>query len=100
MVLIKKRFDTSEEYLKGKVVVFKDPRDPRQLACKRVAFTSKYSAAFNPVPRGRIYLLGDNFDNSLDSRNYGPTAIGLIEGVVMYRVSGFDAFISPLSFPR
>ena len=86
MVVINKCFSTNEEYLRGKIVVFKDPRNPLELACKRVVFTSKYSTAFNPVSRGNIYLLGDNLDNSMDSRNYGPVPIGLIQGIVIYKV--------------
>lgn len=75
--------------LKDKIVVCKDPRDARQYICKRVAFTSKYSNLFNPVPRGSVYLLGDSSDNSIDSRNYGPVPIGLIQGIVIYKVRLF-----------
>jgi inner membrane protease subunit 1 len=39
------------------------------------------------VPKGHVWLLGDNIDNSLDSRTYGPVPLGLILGRVCYKVS-------------
>ena len=32
------------------------------------------------VPKGHVWLLGDNPDESIDSRHYGPVPIGLIQG--------------------
>ncbi|TRY59899.1 hypothetical protein DNTS_010043 [Danionella cerebrum] len=45
--------------------------------------TSEPSAIFKTytyVPRGHVWLEGDNHQNSRDSRNYGPVPYGLIEG--------------------
>ena len=39
------------------------------------------------VPKGHVWLSGDNVDNSVDSRTYGPVPYGLILGRVCYRVS-------------
>ncbi len=38
----------------------------------------------NLVPPGMCYVLGDNRNNSNDSRNFGPVALGSILGVVEY----------------
>ena len=38
------------------------------------------------VPRGHVWLEGDNKMCSLDSRNYGPVPAGLITSVLRYKV--------------
>lgn len=39
------------------------------------------------VPKGHVWLVGDNLSNSTDSRTYGPVPIGIIKGKVLCRVS-------------
>ncbi len=36
------------------------------------------------IPAERIYLLGDNAEDSLDSRHYGPIPTASVVGVVSY----------------
>lgn len=38
------------------------------------------------VPKGMVWLEGDNSENSTDSRTYGPVPIGLIQSRVLYKV--------------
>jgi hypothetical protein len=38
------------------------------------------------VPKGHVWLQGDNAYNSTDSRHYGPVPYALIQGKVFYRV--------------
>lgn len=45
------------------------------------------------IPKGQIWLAGDNMSNSTDSRTYGPVAMGLVKGKVFARVSGLYPFI-------
>jgi signal peptidase I len=36
------------------------------------------------VPRGQLFMMGDNRDNSLDSRFWGPVDMGLVQGHAMF----------------
>jgi signal peptidase I len=38
------------------------------------------------VPKGHVWLQGDNAYNSTDSRHYGPIPYALIQGKVFYRI--------------
>lgn len=38
------------------------------------------------VPRGHVWLEGDNSDNSIDSRTYGPVPMGLIQSRAIIRL--------------
>lgn len=39
------------------------------------------------IPRGHVWLAGDNTNNSTDSRQYGPVPTGLIQGRVFAKFS-------------
>lgn len=38
------------------------------------------------VPKGHVWLQGDNHRHSTDSRKYGPLPMGLIKGKVVWRL--------------
>ncbi|KXJ23196.1 Mitochondrial inner membrane protease subunit 1 [Exaiptasia diaphana] len=44
------------------------------------------------VPKGHVWLLGDNPDDSRDSRDYGPVPYGLITGRVCFKVWPLSEF--------
>lgn len=44
------------------------------------------------VPKGHVWVEGDNSENSLDSRNYGPVPMGLIQSRVFSKVYPFEEF--------
>ncbi|XP_062917699.1 mitochondrial inner membrane protease subunit 1 isoform X2 [Mobula hypostoma] len=77
---------------KGDVIIAVSPNDPKMNICKRVIglegdkiYTSGPLDAFKTqryVPRGHVWLEGDNLQNSTDSRNYGPIPYALIKGRV------------------
>lgn len=45
------------------------------------------ASCFWKVPRGHVWVEGDNRNNSSDSRDFGPVPLGMITGKVSFRVS-------------
>lgn len=78
---------------RGDIVIAKSPSNPKQHICKRVTAVEgdKVKSGIFPyvVPRGHIWLEGDNRDNSSDSRAYGPVPLGLVRGRAVCRVWPF-----------
>ena len=60
----------------GDVVIAQDPRDPARTIVKRL---------HHITDDGRLYLVGDNPQNSTDSRTYGAVPPELIRGRVLLR---------------
>lgn len=81
-------------------MIVRHPNDPNKFLCKRLAGLPGDSVqgdifSSRIVPRGHVWLLGDNASNSVDSRELGPVPIGLIQGRVVLRflpLSGFTIF--------
>eukprot|EP00794_Sanderia_malayensis_P016693 gene16693-18387_t len=74
---------------RGDVVIAKCPSNPQTMICKRIAAmagdiieTPKEKDDYIKVPKGHVWLLGDNANNSTDSRVYGPVPYGLLRGRV------------------
>ncbi|KAA0189129.1 hypothetical protein HAZT_HAZT007030 [Hyalella azteca] len=69
---------------KGSVVIVRSPSDPHSYICKRVIagpgdrVPIVGSSSF--VPKGHVWLEGDNKLNSTDSRAFGPVPFGLVRG--------------------
>ncbi len=42
---------------------------------------------YRVIPKGQVWLAGDNASNSRDSRTYGPVPLGLLQGRVVCRLS-------------
>ena len=84
----------------GEVIMAQNPFKPGYTVIKRVLYTEGENAKFYSekhkkeievaVPRGHIWVEGDNKDNSNDSRHFGPISLGLVDGIVRYRVFPFD----------
>ena len=84
---------------RGDLVTFTSPLDPTRLVCKRliglpgdivcVDPTGRYAPSTEHVvvPKGHIWVSGDNMLLSRDSREHGPVPAGLIRGKFIGRVS-------------
>ncbi|KAJ1329283.1 mitochondrial inner membrane protease subunit 1 [Microdochium nivale] len=51
------------------------------------------------VPKGHVFLVGDNLDWSRDCRDYGPISMGLIQGKVTHKIT-MDGWWPPRWFTK
>jgi len=79
----------------GDVVVATSPSNPRHTVCKRVlgmqGDTVRWRSPLGRpvetvVPKGHVWLQGDNEGNSTDSRHYGPVPYAMLKGRVLCKV--------------
>ncbi|CAO2823426.1 unnamed protein product [Amaranthus hypochondriacus] len=82
----------------GDVVIVCSPENPRKLVTKRLIAKEDDSVTFlvDPknsdkcktvvVPKGHVWVQGDNIYASRDSRDFGPVPYGLIYGKVFWRI--------------
>jgi mitochondrial inner membrane protease subunit 1 len=83
---------------RGELVVLKSPLDPQRIICKRIIGLPGDTVCVDPtgqlapstehvlVPKGHIWIGGDNATESRDSRWYGPVPIALVHGRLYARV--------------
>ncbi|KAM0853307.1 hypothetical protein ACQ4PT_051150 [Festuca glaucescens] len=88
----------------GDVVQFVSPEDPRKTVIKRVlgmegdAVTYLVDPANSDVsktvvvPKGHIWVQGDNIHASRDSRQFGPLPYGLVNGRICCRILPLKGF--------
>lgn len=97
-------------FRKGDIIVARSPQDPKMFVCKRIVALPGDSVFRNLrytvscvslevyincltiqiVPKGHVWVEGDNKHNSTDSNMYGPIPIGLIRGRLLFRIYPFD----------
>ncbi|KAH7883768.1 LexA/Signal peptidase [Phlebopus sp. FC_14] len=89
---------------RGEIVSLKSPYDPNKFICKRVIGLPGDIVCVDPtglaapsmehvvVPKGHVWIAGDNLALSTDSRDYGPVAMALIRGRIVARIFPFSRF--------
>ncbi|KAJ2157707.1 hypothetical protein GGF46_004310 [Coemansia sp. RSA 552] len=79
----------------GDLVVFTTPMNPGRRAIKRVlgmagdtlcVDPTKDKLAYVQIPPGQVWLQGDNYTDSTDSRVHGPVPLAMLNGRVLGRV--------------
>mmetsp|Transcript_3169 Transcript_3169/g.6551 ORF Transcript_3169/g.6551 Transcript_3169/m.6551 type:complete len:145 (-) Transcript_3169:65-499(-) len=90
VIIIDKITPRIRGYRKDDVVLLKSPINPKNIMCKRIVAgpgeVVKQGGEFFLVPPGHIWVEGDNKDQSMDSREFGPVSLGLLAGKVTSRV--------------
>lgn len=84
---------------RGDLVILQSPIEPGRSICKRVIGMPGDTVCVDPtgeyapssehviIPKGHIWISGDNAAYSRDSRMYGPVSMSLIQGRLWARVS-------------
>ncbi|CAO2833274.1 unnamed protein product [Amaranthus hypochondriacus] len=78
----------------GDVVLVTSPNNPKRVLTKRVLGLEGDVVSFNVhdglktvvVPKGHVWIQGDNVYASNDSRHFGPVPYGLIQGKAFCRI--------------
>jgi len=98
---------------RGDLVTFYSPIEPTKLVCKRLIGLPGDIICVDPtgqeapstehviVPKGHIWVSGDNAAESRDSRTYGPVPIGLVKGRLIARIwplASFRIFRNPTTY--
>ena len=79
-------FQEGEVFVNGIVV----ERDGRRSVIPSPLPSAKLPSFPLTVPTGQVFLMGDNYHNSLDSRYLGPVGVDRIKYKPLYRVSPND----------
>ncbi|CAN8290744.1 unnamed protein product [Cochlearia groenlandica] len=95
VVLAERISKRSQRPIRGDIVVFRSPQEPNKTPLKRVIGIEGDSVTYDSktivVPKGHVWVQGD-YNNSKDSRAFGPIPYGLIQGRVLWRVWPFQDF--------
>mmetsp|Transcript_1489 Transcript_1489/g.3086 ORF Transcript_1489/g.3086 Transcript_1489/m.3086 type:complete len:184 (+) Transcript_1489:341-892(+) len=92
-LLLNKLSASWRSYQRGDVIIMRSPTHPTEMLAKRVIAMegdlictrdSVHKAI--QVPKGHIWVEGDNANNSNDSNTFGPVAAGLVEARVEAKV--------------
>eukprot|EP01138_Halocafeteria_seosinensis_P012583 gb/GECG01012857.1/.p1 GENE.gb/GECG01012857.1/~~gb/GECG01012857.1/.p1 ORF type:complete len:136 (+),score=8.22 gb/GECG01012857.1/:1-408(+) len=98
VLLVDKLTPKFRPYTKNEIVVVRSPHTRGEKVCKRIkglegdTFCARTVLFAVQVPRGHLWIEGDNPQNSSDSRHYGPLPLALVEGRVVARIWPLNKF--------
>ncbi|KAF5377689.1 hypothetical protein D9615_005235 [Tricholomella constricta] len=87
-----------ERISRGDIVILQSPLEPGRIICKRILGMPGDIVCVDPtgvlapstehviVPKGHVWISGDNAAYSRDSREYGPVSMSLIQGRLFARI--------------
>ncbi|XP_022695476.1 mitochondrial inner membrane protease subunit 1-like isoform X2 [Varroa jacobsoni] len=92
MIVVERITAHTRNFQRGDIVVCRSPTDPDSLLCKRVVglpgdILDNPETGSQIVPKGNVWLLGDNYTNSTDSRHFGFVPIGLLIGRAFFKLN-------------
>jgi len=115
-IVVENRWSTRfnpDSLKRGDLVTLRSPLDRTRVVCKRVIGFPGDIICVDPtgqkapstehvvVPKGHIWVMGDNAAYSRDSRHYGPVSMGLIQGKLYARIwppRAFTIFKNPTTY--
>ncbi|KAL4113282.1 hypothetical protein QTP88_016940 [Uroleucon formosanum] len=90
LVIIQRFSKMNNNVDKGDIIIAKSPEEYNRFIMKRVKAVDgqmvRRGINYQVVPRGSVWLEGDNHTNSTDSWDFGPVPKGLIYGRVVCRI--------------
>ncbi|KAF3449901.1 hypothetical protein FNV43_RR05980 [Rhamnella rubrinervis] len=111
-LLLAERISTRFDMVRrGDIVLVRSPEVPRKVVTKRLIGMEGDSVSYvvDPqnsdrcetivVPKGHVWVEGDNVYVSNDSRKFGPVPYGLIEAKVLWRAKGIDLGVLVYAIP-
>ncbi len=103
--ILESRLSSPNKLRRGDLAIYISPLDPSRTVCKRVLGLPGDIICVDPtgkqapstehvvVPKGHLWMSGDNAEMSRDSREYGPVSMALVKGRQVARVSSWIIFL-------
>ncbi|KAI0788590.1 LexA/Signal peptidase [Abortiporus biennis] len=97
-MVLESRLITPDSFKRGQLITYISPLNPSRIVCKRLIGLPGDIICVDPtgnvvpstehvvVPKGHLWLAGDNAEASRDSRMYGPVSMALVRGRLVAKV--------------
>lgn len=96
--VLENRMISPHNLSRGDIATYISPLDPSRIVCKRVIGLPGDIVCVDPtgtmapstehvvIPKGHLWMSGDNAEMSRDSRHYGPVSMALVKGKLVAKV--------------